>query len=405
MSITLGAPPARPAHVPQSLVRQIDFLHPERAADEPDVFLAWKKIRDTSPEIFWTPEYGGHWVFTRAEDIETAIADFERFSMHGHSIPRNITPNVPLELDPPVHGPVRAMLSPFFSPKVVKELSAQALIVTTQLIDEFLPLGECEFVEAFARQLPIILFLKLADLPVTDRKFLLDLATIRVRDPNQARRNDAKIKILDYLQDVIATRRANKGTDLISNMLHGKVNGETLPDDVMQNMLAQVMFGGLDTVANLVSSIALTVAVDVELRRKLQADPSLMASGFDELARRHSLICMAREITHDLEYKGVQMKQGEQVLLPYILHSFDESRFPNGETIDFNRPNVMSHVTFGGGPHRCPGAVLARAETRVFLEQWLQRIPEFEVDPTKKPPVIEGGRVMGVTYLPLRWKV
>lgn len=394
----------RPSHVPAALVRDIDYLHPEKASDEQDVLLAWKEIRDTSPEIFWTPHYGGHWVFTRAEDIETAQLDWERFSMRGHSIPMNITPNVPLELDPPIHGPVRAMLSPFFTPKVVKGMTDSALEVTTQLLDDIQPRGKCEFIEDFARQLPIILFLQLVDLPLQDRKMLLHLAGIRVRGSGQEERNDAKIKILAYLKDVIDARKAERGDDLLSNMLHGVVNGAPMSDEMQQNMLAQLMFAGLDTVANLLGFVARFLAIDVAFRHRLIADPGLIPKVFDELARRHSPIMMARLLTQDIIIRGVEMRAGEQVLLPYILHSFDESRYEDPTAVMIDRKNAATNVTFGAGPHRCPGALLARAETRIFIEEWLRRIPEFEIDPDEEMR-IEGGRVCGVTRLPLRWKV
>jgi cytochrome P450 len=404
MATAAVADPPVPAHVPLGLVRDIDYLSPGDATGESDPLLAWKKIKDTSPAIFWTPRYGGHWVFTQAEDIETAQLDHERFSMRGHSIPMNITPNVPLELDPPEHGPVRAMLSPFFAPKVVKGLTDNALEITTALIDEIQPRGKCEFVEDFARQLPIILFLNLVDLPLEDRKMLLDLGMIRTRGRDADERNAAKLRLLEYLSGVIAERKAAKGDDLLSNMLHGKVSGEPLSHEMSQNLLAQLMFAGLDTVANMLGFVARALALDPALRHRLIAEPDLIPKAFDELARRHSVVCMARLVTQDMDYKGVQLKAGEQVLIPNILHSFDEKRFDNPLAIDLERKNAAKHVTFGNGPHRCPGAVLARAETRVFLEQWLRRIPDFEIDPEDEVQ-IDGGRVIGMTRLPLRWNV
>lgn len=393
----------RPPHVPPELVRDFDYLFPAVGTGEDDVLLAWKRIQETSPEIFWTPHHGGHWVLTRADDIETAQLDWERFSMRGHSIPMNITPNVPLELDPPTHGPVRAMLSPFFTPRVVRDMSDRALEITTRLLDDIEPRGRCEFVEDFARQLPIILFLRMVDLPVSDRKMLLHLAEIRVRGADPQVRNQAKLDVLAYLKDVIDQRKSRPGADLLSQMLHGRVNGEPMSEDMQQNLLAQLMFAGLDTVASLLGWVARYLALEPAFRQKLVADPALIPKSFDELARRHSVIAMGRLVTRDFAFKGVRMKAGEQVLVPNMLHAFDEARFANPLEVDPSRPNAAKNVAFGNGPHRCPGATLARAETRIFLEEWLKRIPEFEIDPDDVV-TIAGGRVCAVTRLPLRWK-
>jgi cytochrome P450 len=75
--------------------------------------------------------------------------------------------------------------------------------------------------------------------------------------------------------------------------------------------------------------------------------------------------------------------------------------FPDPLTVDFNRPTPM-HSTFGNGPHRCPGSNLGRTEIKVFMEEWLSRIPDFEVQPGGKIEMRSG--VNGTLYgLPLQW--
>jgi cytochrome P450 len=67
------------------------------------------------------------------------------------------------------------------------------------------------------------------------------------------------------------------------------------------------------------------------------------------------------------------------ILLPTTLHGLDERAFPNPLEVDFNRPTPM-HSTFGNGPHRCPGSNLGRTEIKVFLEEWLKRIPDLHFE-------------------------
>ena len=56
------------------------------------------------------------------------------------------------------------------------------------------------------------------------------------------------------------------------------------------------------------------------------------------------------------------------------------------------------------GPHRCPGSFLARQELRIFLEEWLARVPEFRIKPGAQP-VTSSGMVNGVLSLPLTWDI
>ena len=59
------------------------------------------------------------------------------------------------------------------------------------------------------------------------------------------------------------------------------------------------------------------------------------------------------------------------------------------------------HVAFGLGIHRCLGSNLARMELRVALEEWMARIPEFEVS---DPAGVRWftGQVRGPRTLPVR---
>lgn len=72
-------------------------------------------------------------------------------------------------------------------------------------------------------------------------------------------------------------------------------------------------------------------------------------------------------------------------------------------TVDFKRADTK-HLGFGKGMHQCIGAFLARTELRVFLTEWLKRIPDFELQPGAVPRVVPG-KVYSMRSLPLRWKV
>ena len=69
--------------------------------------------------------------------------------------------------------------------------------------------------------------------------------------------------------------------------------------------------------------------------------------------------------------------------------------------VDWNR-RVDKVLTFGNGVHRCPGAVLGRNELVIGLQEWLKRIPDFEVAPNARMPVL-GGTVAKILELPLVW--
>ncbi|QJQ01453.1 cytochrome P450 [Herbaspirillum rubrisubalbicans] len=389
-----------PQHVPPHVVIDFDKDAPEGFED--DVHLAWAKLHD-GPDIVWTPRHGGYWIATRAEDIDVMQMDHARFSHAVVSVPKrpDHVPLVPLELDPPEHTPFRALLSPAFGPKPVHELEADVRALTNSLIDGFIERGECEFVDEFAKRLPIAIFLQLVNLPMEDRDHLLELTEKSVRARSPADQVAAFSGLQAYVGKWIAERRARPGTDLFSKIVNARVDGREYTPQETFGMLSNVLFGGLDTVAATLGFVARCLAEQPQLRRELVADPALMGPAIEEFLRRYPVPQTTRVITHDFEYKGLQFKAGELIMLPKTLHSLDERRFPDPLKVDIRR-KAQRHAGFGDGPHRCPGAGLARMEVRVFIEEWLRRIPEFWIDPNNKPRCTTGTTNAMVT-LKLQW--
>ena len=57
----------------------------------------------------------------------------------------------------------------------------------------------------------------------------------------------------------------------------------------------------------------------------------------------------------------------------------DEREFEDPDVFDIARPPGMA-LGFGHGIHTCLGAALARLESRIAIEEFARRWPEFEVD-------------------------
>ena len=391
----------RPTHVSPDRVVDFDYLAPE--GHQVDVHRAWHALHAPGlPDILWTPHYGGHWIATRAADIDAMQLDAARFSMASVTIPasQQTFRIVPLEMDPPEHTPFRALLSPRFGPRPVSDLEGSVRALAIELIEGFVHQGRCEFVEAFAKRLPIVVFLRLVDLPLEDRDTLLEMTEASVRGDAQ-RRHWAAQALQQYIGKWIVARRAHPGPDLISAVVNAKVGGRDYTPEETFGMMVNVIFGGLDTVAASIGFLTRHLAEHPGLRSQLVADRSLIPVAIEEFLRRFGIPNTARLVTHDFEYGGVLFKAGEQIMLPKTLHGLDERRYADPLTVDLSRP-ASRHAAFGDGPHRCPGAGLARMELRVFLEEWLSRVPDFAVEPGK-PPVTSSGQVNGMMSLPLVW--
>lgn len=392
-----------PAHVPPELVVDFDFF---ALGDRPEgVQIAFMDLHK-GPDIVWTPHHGGHWIATRYADIEAIQRDYTHFSHKHFTIPRNeYDPTaIPLGLDPPEHTPFRKLLMQAFTPKSVKALGDIARETARELVTNIAPRGRCEFVGDFAKVLPIHVFLGMVNLPFEDKHYLLPLAEISVRSSNVAERSEAQGKMQAYLGRYIDERMAHPGDDLLSMIGQGEIDGRPITRDETLRMATLVMGGGLDTVASSLGFIAHFLATHPVHRADLVANPQLNPVACEELLRRFGLPNTSRVLTMDYEYKGVQLRKGELILTPKCLAGLDDRVVSNPAEVDFHRkPSTIKHSAFGSGPHVCPGAVLARREIMVFLDEWLPVIPDFEVDPDDQM-IMASGSVSGVLHLPLRWK-
>ena len=387
-------------HIPARLVTDFDFFNPPGARSDPH--QAWKALHD-GPDIVYTTANQGHWIATRGEDIYAIMQDFETFSSYRFNIPKRpdtVSKTIPLEIDPPELHRYRLIALPHLSPKALAPLEPDIRAATIALIESLKPKGGCEFVSEFAVQLPVTQFLQFVDLPLEDRELVRSWVEAVARSPDPAAQHRAHQDTIAYLEEKLQLRRKRPGTDLFSQIVLAEKEGRIDPSE-SSAMALNILFGGIETVTSALSFVARFLATHPGHRRELQGDPALIPVAVEEFLRRFGILNLGRTATRDVTIKGAPIRKGEQILLPLHLHGLDESKFERPLEVDFHREHYR-HITFGVGPHRCLGSNLARPELRIFLEEWLKRVPDFEIAPGEKPRG-ESGAALAFTYLPLKW--
>ena len=378
----------KPDHVPAECVVDYNFHAP--LPPGVDHYMFYEELLRDKPEVLWTPQNGGHWIVTRADDIKWVQETYQIFSHEVFIIPRGtvkiVTP--PLSYDPPNHARFRAILNPYFTPKKVAAAQQDARALMIELIEKIKARRRCEFVRDFASVLPVVVFLNIVDLPAERREEFLEWGDAFSRAPDQESRDRAFATITGYLKSVLDERHANPGDDLLSKIAAWRDNPRFESEDEVMGLAFNVFAGGQDTVANALSFTVRHLAEHPGHRQRLRDEPEVIPRAVEEYLRRWGQSNTGRLIMEDVEHKGVTMKKGEMVMVPIGCSSIDERRHPDPWTIDFDREDIWdngrpTHNTFGNGAHKCVGAPLARAEMALFLEEWVTRIPEFRLDPDK----------------------
>jgi cytochrome P450 len=384
---------ARPAHVPTD--RVVDFDLYTLPGGEDDAQRAYWRFQQDGPDLFWTPRNGGHWVATRADIVESMLRDPETYSSTRVFLPRddNAPRTVPLEADPPVHTEMRKPLSRGLFPKAVDAMEPQIRKLAGALIAGFAERGQCEFVGEFANVFPMNIFLDLVALPRSERGTLLPIVEAFIKGGSIEVRNAAQMQLFAYIGEVVRERRLTPGDDLGSMVVNSTVGGERIGEMEAISYMTLLLLGGLDTIASMLSFITRFLAENPHHRRELVAkldDDAFVKRAMEELFRRFGIVAAARVVTRDVEVAGALLQANDTVYPVNLLVGLDDRLHDDPLTVDFSREKAARHLTFGAGPHSCPGSQLARREIAIFLREWLRRIPEFRVKPGSRPRTIMG---------------
>jgi len=393
-----------PSHVPEYLVRDFNIYMPP-GIDE-DFHQAWATLlqEDDSCPLVWTQANEGHWLPTKSAIIEEVLTDYTRFSSRSIILPKSHSADhglLPTTIDPPEHHFYRKTLNHTMAPASVNAMGDDIRAIVTSLIDGFIDKGSCNFTRDFADILPIRVFLSMMDLPEDDipqTKYWTDQL---IRPDGTITFADALQNLKDYIAPYVDQRMGCDGADMLSRMINTETNGRRLSRDEAIKLSIQVFIAGVDTVVNLLGFVFLFLARSEKHRLQISQGETSAAQAVEEILRRFPIVTVAREVTEDIEFHGVQLKAGDMVAAPTPLAGMDNSFTPNAMEVEFGRKQGNS-LTFGRGAHTCPGKNLARVELRIAIEEWLKRIPNFHIDESSTVS-FSSGIVGVVNELNLRW--
>jgi hypothetical protein len=359
----------------------------------------WKVLRDAGPVVFMN----GYYYLTRREDVLTALRNPKVFSSRlALQPPGSPIPVLPLAFDPPEHTRYRKILQPFFSPYGLSKSRPVLVRHAAEMIDAIAAKGECEAMKDLARLYPFQVFLDLYGLPLEDRDRLIAWKDDVIGDKPYLTEEDAASArhLYEYLTDVINQRRDRPGTDMLSAVMTGDGNFTDLELLGMSHLL---ILAGLDTVTAAIGFALLELARRPQLRAQLRGNVRQIRAFIEEIVRLEPSAPVApRVLTETTVVGGMTLPAGSPVFLCMAAVNRDGSDPISTDELVMDG-KVHRHWGFGGGPHRCLGSHLARMELTVIVDEWLNRIPEFELAPDYEPVIKFPSKTFALTELPLRF--
>ncbi len=389
-----------------------------------------------------TDEVGGFWVVTRYADIMRVDGDDEAFSSrYGVTITLSVNPDtprgglgpfgeertgplaayppgpnaeaprlsfLPLELDPPLHGPYRKAIDPLFSPHAVAELAPWLLAVTDQLIDAIIEKGEGDFSNDLSTPLASIVTMKFLGLPLedwSDYAWFIQSANGGSSSVQPRTKNPSERELHERVAaEVVRQRTQPMAGGAIAHLLDATVDGRKLDSWEIEAYI-WLLIGNVDATQACMGSSFVWLSRNPEQLRRLAETPHLMPHAIEEFLRVFPPVqAFSRTVTHDVELAGQSLKPGDRVLLCWVSGNLDETEFENPEEVDFDRANKR-HMAFGLGPHRCMGSDVVRLEFRIMFEQILSRMPDFRVEEaglraSPVPAIVAGYEHVPFVFMP-----
>jgi cytochrome P450 family 150 subfamily A5 len=261
------------------------------------------------------------------------------------------------------------------------------------ILDDLLTPGEGEFIKGFAAPFTLRVIADLLGVPEEDRPDLLERLARGTHGSAVGNADKTMNKTpLEYLYEIFATyvedRRAAPRDDVLTGLATATFPDGTMPEvgDVVR-VATNVFSAGQETTVRLLSTALKVIGDNPDLQRKLREDRSLLANFIEECLRIES------PVKGDFRLSRVPTTVGEEAIgagctLMVIngAGNRDPRRFEDPDTFDPERKNARQHLAFGRGIHSCPGAPLARAETRVGLERLLDRTTDIRISESHHGP-------------------
>ncbi len=315
------------------------------------------------------------------EDITAQIAE------HRPTMPFGLDM---LTLDPPHHTDVRSLCMRLFTPRRLKELESKIAACAEGLIDEIAAKASCEFVGDYSKPFSTLVIADLLGVPAEDRpafRAMLAGPVSQVGSDGAELVNPMDARQQMFTAYIEERKRAPCG-DIMSELANAAFPEGRAPETWEVVRLATLLFGaGQDTTATLLSASLRRLAEDKALQSQLRVDPSLIPAFIEEVLRHGGPVKSShRLVQKPVTLAGIDIAPGTNVALVIAAMNRDPRRYDEPAEFRMGRERAQEHLGFGRGAHTCPGAALARTETRISLELLLRRFADISLNEAEHGP-------------------
>lgn len=279
------------------------------------------------------------------------------------------------------------------SSRKMQELSGSIRDLARGLLQPLRARGELDLVADFALPYALETVCRVFGIPLHDPGRLAELASwsSTVADLTSGYLNIRMQEITmfgDFFRELVAARRSAPSDDLVGSFLRAGTFAEE--EDLVVNCMAVFAAGRVTTQKLIGDGVPMLFPEWGAWREMVAENPGTSRRLTEELLRIVTPTrYLGRHAAEDVDLSdewgpGHLIRKGQRVVLFLEAANRDPARFPDPHDLRCERqPNP--HLAFGHGPHRCPGASIARLEVQVALETLLATFETLRPDPSAPP--------------------
>ncbi|MEU8892161.1 cytochrome P450 [Streptomyces sp. NPDC048442] len=288
-----------------------------------------------------------------------------------------------LTVDGPEHRRLRLLVAQALTVRRVERLRGSIEAITNTLLDALGSRSATEVVDLkaeFAQPLPmkVVTALMGVEKVVSPRlTAVFDRFFSSETEPGEMPRVLAEID--EIFSEVVAEKRTHPGDDLTTALLQASEGGDSLTEEELLNTIKVMIIAGHETTISLLLQAVIGLETHPEQRAKALSGEIPWENVVEETLRwstptSHVLL---RYATEDITVGSAVLPKGEGLLVSFGALGRDERvHGDTAEDFDITRDSVK-HISFGHGPHVCPGASLARLEAAIALPALYARFPDL----------------------------
>ena len=366
-----------------------------------DPYAVYRRLRDRDP--VHRMRLVDAWILTRYEDADTLLRDHARFSNEDRRF-HDTGLTTLLDIDPPDHTRLRALVSRAFTPRSVRSWHGRVQAIADRLLDAVAGQDRFDLIAVLGYPLPVTVIAEMLGVPADDMDrfegWSNDIALIvePILTPAQVERvRRATEELFAYFETIVEARRREPRDDLVSTLLAAEEEGDRLTREELLSTMLLILVAGNETTRNLIGNGTLALLGHPDQLQRLRDEPDLLEPAVDELLRYDSPVQLdGRVVREDLEMGGKRLRAGEKAIALIGAANRDPAAFGNPDALDIAR-SEKSHLSFGRGIHYCLGASLAVLEARIAFRGLLDRFPSIRM--AAEPRYRDGIVLRGVESL------